>query len=415
MNNNASACCADTDAPCPMPAAPASPATDTGPSRRLVLMMATATGLGVACLYYVQPLLGVLSADMGLSSRAVGDIPTLTQLGYALGVIFLAPLGDRHDRRLIILIKAIALVGALLAFAWAPGLPMLLGASLVIGLTATLAQDIVPAAATLAHERRRGRIVGTVMTGLLLGILLSRVFSGLIAEQFGWRSVFVLAALSMAVTGAAMWRALPHIAPTTTLPYRALMMSLVTLLREHRPLRTAALAQGLLAVAFSAFWSTLAVMLHAEPFHLGSAVAGAFGLAGAAGALIAPVAGHLADRRGPSLVTRVGTALTALSFLLMCAGVGLGPMPQLWLLAIATLGFDLGVQATMIAHQTIIYGLAPEARSRVNAVLLGGMFIGMSVGSALGAVLLERFGWIGVTVLATAAGTGAFVLRLRAH
>lgn len=419
MSSSHTPCC---DSPeigvMPAPTEPAPSTHDTRMagtlSHRLVLIMATATGLGVACLYYAQPLLGVLTADMGLSEQAVGYIPTLTQLGYALGIIFLAPLGDRHDRRGIIVIKAGLLVAALLAFGMASTLTVLLAASLAIGLTATLAQDIVPAAATLAHDRQRGRIVGTVMTGLLLGILLSRVFSGLIAEHFGWRSVFVLAAVSMAITGVAIWRALPHIAPTTSLPYRALMASLIELLRKHPALRAAALAQGLLALAFSAFWSTLAVMLHAEPFHMGSAVAGAFGLAGAAGALIAPLAGHLADRRGPQAVTRVGTAITALSFALMSAGAFLAPGSQLWVLATATVGFDLGVQSTLIAHQSIVYGIAPEARSRLNAILLGGMFIGMSVGSALGSALLTHWGWLAVTALASAAAIGAFLIRLRA-
>ena len=419
MSSTNTSCCDSPDIsllPTPIESTPSAHDTPSAPalSHRLVLIMAAATGLGVACLYYAQPLLGVLIADMGLSNEAVGIIPTLTQLGYALGIIFLAPLGDRHDRRGIIVIKAGLLVAALLAFGLASNLTVLLVASLAIGLTATLAQDIVPAAATLAHDRQRGRIVGTVMTGLLLGILLSRVFSGLIAEQFGWRAVFVLAAVSMACTGVAIWRALPHIAPTTRLSYRALMASLVELLRKHPALRAAALAQGLLALAFSAFWSTLAVMLHAEPFHMGSAVAGAFGLAGAAGALIAPVAGHLADRRGPQAVTRVGTAITALSFALMSAGVLLAPGSQLWVLAISTVGFDLGVQSTLIAHQSIVYGIAPEARSRLNAILLGGMFIGMAIGSALGSALLARWGWPAVTGLASAAAIGAFLIRLRA-
>ncbi len=147
---------------------------------------------------------------------------------------------------------------------------------------------------------------------------------------------------------------------------------------------------------------------------MGSAVAGAFGLAGAAGALIAPVAGHLADRRGPQAVTRIGTAVTVLSFALMCAGAFLAPVSQLWVLAIATVGFDLGVQSTLIAHQSIVYGIAPEARSRLNAILLGGMFIGMAVGSALGSALLAHWGWLAVTMLATAAAIGAFLIRLRA-
>lgn len=281
------------------------PMGDPAPAA-LVLLLASGAGLAVASLYYSQPMLGILATDMGASTVDVGFVPTLTQLGYALGILLLAPLGDRHDRRQIILIKTLLLVAALLAAAWAPSFTWLLAASLAIGLTATLAQDIVPAAATLAPAARRGKVVGTVMTGLLLGILLSRVVSGFVAEHFGWRNMFVAAAIGVAIIGITVWRRLPNFAPTTTLPYRALLGSLWALLRQHASLRRAALAQGLLSVGFSAFWSTLAVMLHAKPFEMGSAVAGAFGLAGAVGALAAPLAGHLADRRGPELVTRLG-------------------------------------------------------------------------------------------------------------
>lgn len=381
------------------------------PAPSLVFLMATGAGLSVASLYYSQPMLGILGSDIGASTQAIGLVPTLTQLGYALGILLLAPLGDRHDRKTIILVKAALLVVALLAAGCAPSLGILLAASLAIGITATLAQDIVPAAATLAHETRRGQVVGTVMTGLLLGILLSRVVSGGIAERFGWRAMFILAAISVALIGLAAWRRLPRFTPTTTLPYRALMGSLFDLLRRHPALRQAALAQGLLSMGFSAFWSTLAVMLHAAPFHLGSAVAGAFGLAGAAGALAAPLAGRLADRQGPQRVTRLGTGLTAGFFAFMCLSPLLAPHARLWLLAIGTVGFDLGVQITLVAHQSIVYGIEPGARSRLNAVLFVGMFIGMAAGAALGSLLLAQWGWMGVTGLATTTALSAFAVR----
>ncbi|MQY51742.1 MFS transporter [Rhodocyclus gracilis] len=395
-------------------AAPTVPATDATPhalSSRLVMLLAVAAGLAVASLYYSQPMLGILATDIGASDLHIGYVPTLTQLGYAVGILLLAPLGDRHDRRRIILVKTIALVAALLAAAAAPSLGVLLAASLAIGLTATLAQDIVPAAATLAPPSQRGKVVGSVMTGLLLGILLSRVISGVIAEALGWRAMFVIAALGVGGIGVATWRALPHIAPTTTLAYRALLASLLDLFQRHATLRRAALAQGLLSLGFSAFWSTLAVMLHAEPFHLGAAVAGAFGLAGAVGALAAPVAGHLADRHGPEWVTRLGSGLAALSFALMCASPLLTPHAQLWLLAVGTIGFDLGVQAALIAHQTIVYGIDPGARSRLNAVLFVGMFVGMAAGATLGSAALAHWGWLAVTALATLAASAALAVR----
>uniref|UniRef100_UPI001955248A MFS transporter n=1 Tax=Methylobacterium sp. B34 TaxID=95563 RepID=UPI001955248A len=349
----------------------------------MVFLLATGAGLAAAALYYSQPMLGVLGAEIGAADRTVGWVPTLTQLGYAFGLLLLAPLGDRFDRRRIILAKVAVLAAALLGAGIAPSIGGLLAASLVIGLSATLAQDIVPAAATLAPAEHRGRVVGTVMTGLLLGILLSRVVSGAIAEQFGWRAVFIAAAGSIALLGAALWRGLPRFAPTTDLGYGQLLGSLVTLFARHPGLRRAAVAQGLLSLGFSAFWSTLAVMLHAN-FQLGAAAAGAFGLAGAAGALAAPLAGGIADRHGPALVTRLGAGLAALSFAAMALSPLLPEGGRLWLLVASAIGFDLGVQASLIAHQTIIYAIDPPARSRLNAVLMVGMFIGMSAGATLG-------------------------------
>lgn len=387
-------------------------ASPTGLSLPLTLLLAAGAGLAVASLYYSQPMLGVLGADIGASDQAVGLVPTLTQLGYAMGILLLAPLGDRFDRRRIILIKAAVLVGALLAGGAAPGIGMLLAASLAIGLSATLAQDIVPAAATLAPEAHRGKVVGTVMTGLLLGILLSRVVSGFVAEHFGWRAMFMGAAASIALIGLAAARGLPRFQPTTQLAYSALLGSLGQLWRKHSALRRAALSQGLLSVGFSAFWSTLAVMLHGEPFHLGSAAAGAFGLAGAAGALAAPLAGRIADRRGPELVTRLGTGLAAVSFALMLFAPFFSAPSQIALIVISAIGFDLGIQASLIAHQSIVYSIEPGARSRLNAVLFVLVFVGMAVGAALGSVLLAQWGWMAVAALSTAAALGALMVRL---
>ncbi|MCQ4312215.1 MFS transporter [Pseudomonas stutzeri] len=381
------------------------------PSRGLVFLLAAGAGLSVATLYYSQPILAVLGADTQAGEYAIGMIPMLTQLGYALGIFLLAPLGDRYDRRQIILAKAFMLMLALLLSSIAPGGGTLLIASLAIGLAATMAQDIVPAAATLAPEAQRGKVVGTVMTGLLLGILLSRVLSGLIADQFGWRAVYGLAAVSIALVGVGAWRGLPRFAPTTSLGYGALLGSMANLWSRYPALRRAAISQGLLSVAFSAFWSTLAVMLHAN-FGLGSAAAGAFGLAGAAGALAAPLAGRLADRSGPERVTRLGAALTAISF----AALGLANVvpvdAQLGLIVVAAIGFDFGIQATLVAHQTIVYGIDPPARSRLNAALFTGVFIGMATGAGVGSVVFAEWGWSGVVVLATVASIGALVVRL---
>lgn len=381
-------------------------------SGRTVLMLASGAGFSVASIYYSQPMLAILSGDLHASVTASGLVPTLTQMGYALGILLLAPLGDRHDRRTIITIKGVLLTLALLLSAAAGNIMVLLAASLAIGITATMAQDIVPASASLSPEAQRGKTVGTVMTGLLLGILLSRVVSGLVAQVFGWRVMFILAAALVLMMTLILWRRLPHIAPSTSLSYPALLASMRHLWRQHGELRRAALAQGLLSVGFSAFWSTLAVMLH-NHYGLGSATAGAFGLAGAAGALAAPLAGAMADRRGPALVTQFSTALATVSFAALFL-LPLLPVPaQLALFVISAIGFDFGVQATLVSHQTLIFGLEPAARSRLNALMFTGVFIGMAIGSALGSLMLEKAGWPGVVALLTLAGAGSFIVRMQ--
>ena len=379
-------------------------------SAPLVFTLAAGAGLSVASIYYSQPMLDIISKQFSAGIGAVGMVPMLTQAGYALGILLLAPLGDRHDRRTIIFIKGLLLVAALLLCGFSAGLSALLIASFVTGLTATVAQDIVPASAALAPERSRGKTVGTVMTGLLVGILLSRVVSGVVAEYFGWRTMYLIAALSVLLITLTLRRVLPRFTPGTTVSYPRLLLSLVHLWRHHQTLRRAALAQGLLSVGFSAFWSTLALML-SDRFHLDSAVAGAFGLAGAAGAMAAPLAGSFADRIGPARVTQAGAALVTLSFALMFLLPVLPVPAQLALIVICTIGFDLGVQATLVAHQTLVYGLAPEARSRLNALLFTVVFIGMASGAALGSLALAHWGWNGVVALSTLAGAAALAVR----
>ncbi|MGM9484332.1 MFS transporter [Roseateles sp. NT4] len=386
--------------------APAAVPAVLGPA--LTLLLATATGLAVASIYYVQPLLGLLSAQFGVGGAAIGLLPTLTQLGYAAAILLLSPLGDRFDRRRIIAIKASALVVALALAAAAPGFAALCVASVAIGLTATLAQDIVPAVATLAPEAERGKRVGQVMTGLLLGILLSRVASGSLAAVAGWRAVYGVAAVAVAATIPLLWHRLPRFVPATSAGYGSLLASMVGLWVKHAPLRRAAIAQGLLSVAFSAFWSTLALVLAGPDFGQGSAVAGAFGLAGAAGALAAPLAGGLADKRGPQAVIRIAAMLVFVAF----AVQALAPA-SLWLMVGVAIVFDLGVQAALVSHQSVVYSLDPASRSRLNAVLVSSMFVGMASGAALGSALLAAFGWRAVPALGAAAALGALAFIRR--
>ncbi|WAT09981.1 MFS transporter [Rouxiella badensis] len=378
---------------------------------KMVFTLAAGTGLSVASIYYSQPMLGIIGPSLGANLTQTGLIPTLTQIGYALGILFLIPLGDRFDRRTIILLKSVLLTLSLLLCGFVPGIHGVLLTSLLIGATATLAQDIVPASAALSPAAQRGKTVGTVMTGLLVGILLSRVVSGVVAEYFGWRAMYQLAAVSVALVGLALWRVLPRFTPGTELSYPQLLLSMRHLWLHYKTLRRAALSQGLLSVAFSAFWSTLAIMLN-ETYHLGSGVAGAFGLAGAAGALAAPLAGKLADKQGPALVTQIGSALVMVSFAAMFLLPLLSPHAQIALIVLSAIGFDLGVQATLVSHQSLVYGLDPAARGRLNALLFTVVFIGMAVGSALGSKALELGGWQGVIALATLAGAGSLIVRI---
>ncbi len=377
----------------------------------LIVLIASSVGLAVASLYYTQPMLALL-VNAGFANGAeISWVPTLTQIGYALGIFFLAPLGDRYNRKQIILLKGLLLIAALLAIAASQQFASLLGASLVLGLAATLAQDLLPAAASLAPEQQRGNVVGRVMTGLLLGILLSRVVSGTVAHYLGWAAMFYLAAGFVALSMLALYLHLPDFQATTRLPYWRLLGSTLSLVRQYPALALAAATQGCLQLGFSAFWSCLALLLQSPSYHLSSLVAGAFGLAGAAGALAAPWAGKYADQLGTERVARLGCVLTALSFLFMMAADFSPFYLALGILVVGAIGFDMGVQIALIAHQTQIYGLDPQARSRLNAILLTGMFIGMACGSSLGGYLLGRFGNLALPAIGLAGASCAWLLR----
>lgn len=378
-------------------------------SAQTVFTLATGTALSAATLYYSQPLLGLIGQEVQTSASRMGFIPTLTQTGYALGISLLVPLGDKFNRRYLIALKSLLLSLVLLLCSLTPGFNSLLLLSLVIGVLATMAQDIVPAAAALATPEHRGRTLGAVMTGLLTGVLLSRVLSGLVGEYLGWRVMYQLAAFSILLIGLRLWWLLPDFTADSRLSYLSLLKSMAGLWKNYAQLRRAALSQALLSVGFSAFWSTLALMLH-QDFQFGSAVAGAFGLAGVAGALAAPLAGAIADQQGPAKVTQAGAALVCLSFASMFFMPLLPVSGQMLLLLLAAVAFDLGVQATLIANQTTVYGLEPAARSRLNALLITVVFIGMAAGSALGSMLLASFGWPGVVSLATASAIASLLV-----
>lgn len=369
-------------------------------SKSLILLLAIGAGVSVSSLYYAQPMLSTIRDDLNISMEHAGLIPSMTQIGYALGLFFLAPLGDRFNRKKIINIKLLLLMSALLMSFYAPAIGWMLVASFFIGLVSTAAQDYVPAAAILSKDHERGKNVGMVMTGLLLGILLSRVLSGSISEQFGWRVVYLFGAGLMMGLLLLTKKFMPDFSPTTNESYKNLIISMFELVRKHPAVKSVTLSQALLAVAFSAFWSTLSLILF-ERYQMGPMSAGAFGLAGAAGTMAAPIAGRLSDKYGAAIISKVGSTIACLSFALLFFLDFFSMSTQIILLVICAIGFDFGIQASLISHQSIIYGLDPMARSRLNALLMTGMFIGMSVGASLGSIFFANFGLIGFASLTT--------------
>lgn len=379
------------------------------PSSSVLALLAVGAGLSAANLYYNQPMLGLIAQAFDTTEGRVGLVPMATQAGYAVGILGFAPVGDRYERSRVIVIKSAVLVAALALAGLAPTFEVMVFGSFLIGLFATIAQDFVPAAAAIAPAESRGKIVGRVMTGLLTGILLSRVVSGAAGGRFGWRAMFLSAAVIMALFTVLCARMLPRFPPTTNERYGRLLASTFGLVRATPELRRAALAQALLSVAFSGYWSTLALALRAPPFELGSAVAGSFGLAGAAGAIGASVFGPLADRRGPESVIRLGAILVVVSFAVM------GLLPgSLVALVFGAIVFDLGTSGALIGHQTIVYGLDPAARSRLNAVLVTSMFLGMATGAFVASQLLARHGWRSVCLLGALSGAACLLVRLTA-
>ncbi|MBP2706081.1 MFS transporter [Microbispora sp. RL4-1S] len=383
------------------------PITEHAPrlGRGLLLLMSVATGLSVAGNYFAQPLLEVIGRDLGLSTTMATLIVTAAQGGYALGLILLVPLGDLVERRRLAVTLFAGTSAFLLVSALAPSGPVLLASTALTALTSVAAQVVVPYAATLAAPGERGKVVGTVMAGLLLGALLARTASGAFSELGGWRTVYWLNAILMAVVGVLLWRFLPRLHTRVGLSYPALLRSTLAMFRHEPPLRWRAGIGALSFAAFSALWTAMTFLLSGPPYGWREAAIGTFGLVGIVGPITAPIAGRLADRGWVQRVSGVGTATLALAWPVISAGAAsLG-----WLIAGVVL-FYVAHLVVLNANQNVIYALRPENRNRLNSAFMTTCFLGGAAGSLLTSVAWTGAGWTGVSLLGGTLSTAAFAL-----
>lgn len=377
-------------APVPAPARAAD-----GPPGWLITLLAASCGLTVANLYYAQPLLEMLRQAFHLDDATAGTLITVTQIGYAAGMLLLVPLGDRIENRRLVSVLLVITTAAMATAGLAPDFPVLLVAALTAGATSVVAQILVPFAADLAPDHIRGRVVGRVMSGLLAGILLSRTLGSLLAEATGWRVVYLTSAVLMAALALTLHKTLPQRTPTATGTYGALLRSTLALVRTHPVLRRRAVYQAAMFGVFSAFWTTISYVLSSPPFHYSQLGIGLFALVGAAGALVAPLAGRWADRG-------LGRPMTAVGFVLGGAAMavaGFGAHNIVALTGAAVL-LDLAVQSTLILGQHAIYQLDGTARARLNSIYIATFFIGGAVGSQVGSLAYHLGGWSAVTATA---------------
>ncbi|MCI1944137.1 MFS transporter [Clostridium luticellarii] len=363
-------------------------------SRFLIILMSIASGATAANLYYSQPLLEKLSRYFNVSSAMIGITAMMIQIGYALGLVFLVPLGDIKERRSLIMTMLFCSALALLGLSFASNTWWLSVSSLLVGLTSVTPMLIVALAAHLAKPAKLGQVIGNVMSGLLIGILLSRVFSGIIGSILGWQAVYRIAAAMMVLLIIAFSLFFPKSSSSTAMSYRKLLESLADLLRTQPVLQEASLIGAMMFATFSAFWTTLSFLLKLPVYNLGTQAAGMFGLVGIIGALAASVVGRIADKKSPRFTLSIAIVISALSYVcFLLFGY------QMWGLIIGVVLLDLGIQSGQISNQARINALDAAARNRNNAVYMTFYFCGGALGSFLGTFFWGFWGWTGVCVV----------------
>ena len=357
----------------------------------LIVLMSIACGASAANLYYSQPLLEEISRFFNVSSSIIGIAAMLIQIGYAIGLIFLVPLGDIKERKNLIMTMLFCSAISLLSLSISFNIWWLLLSSLIVGLTSITPMLIVPLAAHIAKPAERGKVIGSVMSGLLIGILLSRVFSGVIGSILGWKIVYRIAAGMMILLILVFKLWLPKSVPDSSMSYKNLLKSLIGLLKNQPILVESSLIGAMMFGTFSIFWTALSFLLKSPAYNLGAKAAGMFGLAGILGALAASMVGRIADKRSPRFTLTIAIMISFLSYIcFLIFGY------QMWGLIIGVILLDLGIQSAQISNQARINTLDATARSRNNAVYMTFYFCGGALGSWLGTFFWGIFGWIGV-------------------
>ncbi|MBL4933502.1 MFS transporter [Clostridium paridis] len=357
----------------------------------LIMVMAIACGLTVANLYYIQPLLADIAKTFNVSEVSVGSAAMLTQIGYAVGMILILPLGDIKERRGLITLMLLFSILSLTCMFFSQNISMLMISSFAVGFTSIIPQLIIPLAAQLSNPEERGKIIGTVMSGLLIGILVSRTFSGILGGYYGWRIVYIIAAGMMIILMVALNKLIPICNPVSNVKYTELIKSMVRLIKTESTLREASINGAMMFAAFSAFWTSLTFLLESSHYNMGPQAAGLFGLVGISGALAAPLVGRLADKKGPRFVIGICISIVILSYLLFLL-LGF----KVFGLILGVILLDLGVQSCNVSNQTRVHSLNEEMRNRINTVYMVSFFLGGAFGSFLGSYSYAHFGWYGV-------------------
>jgi predicted MFS family arabinose efflux permease len=368
--------------------------------------MAIIAGAVITNLYCIQPILPLIKASFGVDLTTVDLTAGAALLGFSTGLALLLPLGDRFDRRKLVLGQIVLAFIFAIAAALAPGIHALIAASFAIGVVSCVPQQLVPFAAAMSLPKERGRSVGTVASGIMVGILLGRTVSGVVAQAYGWRAVYAVEAAFMVPVFVAAASMLPRGVPATNLSYGRLLASLWPLARNHRVIRESMIVQALLWACFNAFWVNLAALLATGPWHLGSAWAGGFGIIGAAGAFAASLGGRASDRLGTRAVVGASIGIVTLAYLLLS-----GANSSLTLLVIGVIVLDVGVQAGLVSNQTRAFSADPTAHGRINSLYMTATFFGGAIGTVISGWLMAHYGWSGIVVFGIALGSIAAAIH----